>query len=43
MKIIIIIHQGAFLSRGDVILPQSATIKYKQFPKLLNWTVFEGY
>jgi hypothetical protein len=34
---------GSFRSRGEVILPQSATIKYKHFHKLLNWTVLEGY
>ena len=37
------LDQGAFLGGGDVILPQSATVKYKKYPKILNWTVLDGY
>ena len=37
------VGQGAFLSGGDVIIPDYAAEKYGRVAKLLNWTVLDNY
>ena len=37
------VTQGGYLSGGDVVLPESATVKYKKFATILNWTVLAGF
>ena len=35
--------KGAYLSGGDVILPDYAAKKYAKWTKMLNWTVLSEY
>ena len=35
--------QGAYLSGGDVVLPQYAAFKYGGIAKMLNWTILKEF